>query len=83
VQLALVYSPVQDLPGPLAFYQEGFGLEVVWRMGECIALGMPGTATQLWIDAYDPDGPRGADAVFAVPSVDAFWEEHRHHARFV
>ena len=63
MQLAFVYYPVRDLPAALRFYRDVLGLEVAWRMGETIALDLPGSSTRILIDSYEPEGPRGAGAV--------------------
>lgn len=71
MKLEFLFAPTSDLEGSLALYRDGFGSSEVWREGDStVALTLPGTETQLMLDANDPTAPMGP--LFVVDSVDAF-----------
>ena len=71
MKLAFLFTPTSDLAASLALYRDGLGFTEVWREGDAtVALALPGTDTQLMLDAHDPAAPAGP--LFIVDSVDAF-----------
>lgn len=71
MKLEFLFAPTSDLEGSLALYRDVFGCTEVWREGDAtVALTLPGTGTQLMLDANDPTAPFGP--LFVVDSVEAF-----------
>lgn len=71
MKLEFLFAPTSDLQASLALYRDGFGCEEVWREGETtVALTLPGTDTQLMLDANDPSAPFGP--LFIVDDVRKF-----------
>jgi catechol 2,3-dioxygenase-like lactoylglutathione lyase family enzyme len=71
MKLEFLYAPTSDLAGSLALYRDVFGCTEVWREGDAtVALTLPGTETQLMLDANDPTAPFGP--LFVVDRVEAF-----------
>lgn len=71
MKLEFLFAPTSDLEGSLALYRDAFGSTEVWREGDStVALTLPGTETQLMLDANDPTAPVGP--LFVVDSVEAF-----------
>lgn len=71
MKLEFLFAPTSDLEGSLALYRDAFGCSEVWREGDTtVALTLPGTETQLMLDANDPTAPFGP--LFVVDSVEAF-----------
>jgi catechol 2,3-dioxygenase-like lactoylglutathione lyase family enzyme len=71
MKLEFLLVPTSDLKASLALYRDGLGFSEVWREGDAtVALSLPGTDTQLMLDANDPDAPFGP--LFVVDSVEAF-----------
>jgi catechol 2,3-dioxygenase-like lactoylglutathione lyase family enzyme len=71
MKLEFLFAPTSDLEGSLALYRDAFGCAEVWREGDTtVALTLPGTETQLMLDANDPTAPFGP--LFVVDSVEAF-----------
>jgi catechol 2,3-dioxygenase-like lactoylglutathione lyase family enzyme len=71
MKLEFLFAPTSDLEGSLALYRDTFGCTEVWREGDkTVSLTLPGTSTQLMLDANDPDAPSGM--LFVADSVKAF-----------
>jgi catechol 2,3-dioxygenase-like lactoylglutathione lyase family enzyme len=71
MKLEFLFAPTSDLEGSLALYRDAFGCTEVWREGDTtVALTLPGTETQLMLDANDPTAHFGP--LFVVDSVTAF-----------
>jgi len=71
MKLEFLLVPTTDLTASLALYRDGLGFTEMWREGDSTAaLSLPGSDTQLMLDANDPDAPVGP--VFVVDSVEAF-----------
>ncbi len=74
MKLEFLFAPTSDLQASLALYRDAFGCEEVWREGDTtVALTLPGTDTQLMLDANDPSAPFGP--LFIVDDVQKFHEE--------
>ena len=73
MKLEFLLVPTADLAASLALYRDGLGCQEVWREGDAtVALTLPGTETQLMLDANDPTAPSGP--LFIVDSVAKFHE---------
>jgi catechol 2,3-dioxygenase-like lactoylglutathione lyase family enzyme len=71
MKLEFLFVPTSDLSASLALYRDSLGFAELWREGDAtVALALPGTDTQLMLDANDPDAPVGP--LFVVDSVEAF-----------
>ena len=71
MKLEFLFTPTSDLKASLALYRDSLGFTEVWREGDAtVALALPGSDTQLMLDANDPEAPVGP--LFVVDSVEAF-----------
>lgn len=71
MRLEFLFVPTSDLSASLALYRDGLGFAEQWREGDAtVALALPGTDTQLMLDANDPAAPLGP--LFVVDSVETF-----------
>ena len=71
MKFEFLFVPTADLDASLAFYRDALGFSEVWREGDStVALAVPGTTTQLMLDAHDASAPMGP--IFIVDSVQAF-----------
>ncbi|MFG1947241.1 VOC family protein [Nonomuraea sp. NPDC048826] len=71
MKLEFLFVPTSDLKASLGLYRDSLGFTERWREGDTtVALGLPGTDTQLMLDAHDPAAP--VAPVFVVDSLDAF-----------
>ncbi|TDB78682.1 hypothetical protein E1264_36630 [Actinomadura sp. KC216] len=71
MKLEFLFVPTSDLKASLALYRDSLGFTEVWREGDAtVALALPGTETQVMLDANDPDAPVGP--LFVVDSVQDF-----------
>jgi catechol 2,3-dioxygenase-like lactoylglutathione lyase family enzyme len=83
MKLSLIYLPVSDLKGALAYYRDLLGFEEAWREGELTAgLAVPGTDVQLMLDQDVPEGEKPGP-FFQVDDVDAFYAARRGELAFV
>jgi catechol 2,3-dioxygenase-like lactoylglutathione lyase family enzyme len=74
MKLQFLFAPTANLEASIALYRDAFGSEEVWREGDTTAaLTLPGTETQVMLDANDPSAPFGP--LFLVDSVKAFHEK--------
>jgi len=81
MKLSLIYLPVSDLKGALAFYRDVLGFEEAWREGELTAgLAVPGTDVQLMLDQ---EADQKAGPFFQVDDVDAFYAARQADLAFV
>jgi catechol 2,3-dioxygenase-like lactoylglutathione lyase family enzyme len=71
MKLEFLFVPTSDLSASLALYRDHLGFTELWREGDAtVALALPGSDTQLMLDANDPSAPVGP--LFVVDSVKAF-----------
>ncbi|MFI0406398.1 VOC family protein [Actinomadura sp. 3N508] len=71
MKLEFLFVPTSDLKASLALYRDSLGFTEVWREGDAtVALALPGTETQVMLDANDPDAPVGP--LFVVDNVQDF-----------
>jgi catechol 2,3-dioxygenase-like lactoylglutathione lyase family enzyme len=71
MKLEFLFVPTSDLSASLALYRDHLGFTELWREGDAtVALALPGSDTQLMLDANDPTAPVGP--LFVVDSVKAF-----------
>jgi catechol 2,3-dioxygenase-like lactoylglutathione lyase family enzyme len=61
-----VRLPVPDLDAALAFYRDRLGQPLLWRTATAAAVGLPGSPTELVLQAEGPD----AEVDFLVDSLD-------------
>lgn len=70
MKFEFLFVPTSDLAASLDTYR-ALGFSEAWREGDAtVVLALPGTGTQIMLDANDPTAPGGP--LFVVESVDAF-----------
>lgn len=71
MKLEFLFVPTSDLTASVALYRDTLGFTEVWREGDAtVALALPGSDTQVMLDANDPTAPVGP--LFVVDNVRTF-----------
>lgn len=71
MKLEFIFIPTADLTASLALYRDTLGFTELWREGETTAaLSLPGSDTQVMLDANEPNAPVGPLVI--VDSVETF-----------
>lgn len=71
MKLEFIFIPTSDLTASIALYRDVLGFTELWREGETtVALTLPGSDTQVMLDANEPNAPVGP--LFIVRSVETF-----------
>ncbi len=70
MKFEFLFVPTSDLAASLETYR-ALGFTEAWREGDAtVVMALPGSDTQIMLDANDPSAPAGP--LFVVDSVEAF-----------
>ena len=84
MKLDMLYVPVQNIQGSLAFYRDYLGLEEAGREGDTtVIFNLPGIDVKLMIDQHGEHIATTPGPLFMLPSVDEFYAQQRDNMAFV